>query len=54
VGKEQCLGPFAFLNAVFPFVDDVLKKMFFIRCQSYFVFLLWHKIPPYWFLCPSA
>jgi hypothetical protein len=40
VGKEQRLIPFAFFGSVFPPFDDILKKMFFILCQSYPVYLL--------------
>jgi hypothetical protein len=51
VGGQQGLCPFTFLGAMFPLVDDFMEYLFFIFRERHTVFLLWHRFPPFWFLC---
>jgi hypothetical protein len=41
ISEQQCLCPFAFLGAVFPFVDNFVQRLLFIFGERYLVFLLW-------------
>jgi hypothetical protein len=40
IGEQQGLCPFAFLSAVFPFVDNFTEYLFFVFRECYPVFFL--------------
>jgi hypothetical protein len=51
LARNNVWDEFVFLSAVFPLVEDVMKRLFFIVRQCYPVSFSWHRFPPFWFLC---